>query len=665
MAHNDSAQERAPLFALAAFLTGSALGLLEATWLAFNRVPTSAASAQQALLLAALGYGLLALLAGALVYALGPRFGLRRRLTLAVGAGAGSTAAVLALSIFKGMGLKQYALLVPGALLLGLVIARLADALLQRLPYEASMARVCAGHLAALAVSAALVYRAFGRGPQPTLALIVAVAGGAVAAVLLAKPTWTAIGLAANVTAAVLVAGLVPFSGTAATSGNNVILISVDTLRADRLGAYGYSTAHTPHLDALAAAGFVFENAHTSSARTGPSHTTMLTGLHPHRHGAVSNGRRPSGGLRSLPRELARNGYTTGAVVSGWPLRADVSGLADYFDDYDNNFSDHALLPETLTEVRLFNLIETLSGHQARVESAADATTRRALDWLGRNAQRPFFLWIHYYDPHVPYDPPRQYERLHARQGLGDFDRNWFRWQSEDRERLLGSPAEMQYMKQLYDGEISFTDAAIGELLDGLEAMGVAERTITLVTADHGETLDEHDLYFGHNDLYETSLRVPLILKVPGEPSAPQRIAEPVLTVDITPTLLDLLGLDIPEGLDGLSFAGYLGSSPPLVREPALSSLLDADLELYSVTRDTMKLIWTAPRWVDETQRQPGQQELYDLDSDPEELNDLADQHPELIEELKPFIDLQRVSHSPQSLSEEDREKLRSLGYLN
>ncbi len=657
--------ERAASFVAASAVTGSTLGLAEAAWISLSQRPNSLAAALEILWFASIGYSI-GSVAAALVVVL-----LVRKLTwarldvgTAIGCAAAACAAFVALSLARGMGSKQYLLLAVGAATLAVGLLRLTRWVVERAPFEISLTRLLAVHLVALAIALLIAFFRYGHALQRAVATSAALIAVALATFLLVRNRSIRLAVLGNA-AAVAALLTLPFAPRGSdASASNVLLITVDTLRADRLGVYGHETAHTPNLDRLAEQSFVFENALASSPRTGPSHTSILTGLYPHRHGALSNGTHPAAGLDSLPTRLGARGFVTGAVVSGWTLRADVSGLDRYFHTYDNDFSQVVWLPEPVTELRLFRFLENVRGRLPRVERPARATTDAAVRWLRRHDASAFFLWVHYFDPHLPYDPPAEFERLHARHPIAGFRRDWYQYSPDEREELRRSRADREYMKALYDGEISYVDAEIGRLLDALEESGLTGRTLTVLTADHGETLDEHEHFFGHDDLYQTSLRVPLLIRPPASELQPRRVEDAVRTVDLAPTLLDLLGISGLPGPDGRSFGPMLVSGRAGSRQPSLASLTDREHKLYSVTRAPFKLISKAPHWFG-ARRQGASEELYDLEADPAELDNLAADRPELVRELRPLIDVQRAHSSPDSLSDEDRDRLRSLGYLN
>ena len=327
----------------------------------------------------------------------------------------------------------------------------------------------------------------------------------------------------------------------------DLVLVTVDTLRADRLGLYGHPGAETPVLDALAARGLVFDDASTTAPTTLPAHTSLLSGQWVHAHGVDSNLDRVPSDLRLLPDLLRPAGYTSGAFVSGKPLAGDHTGLRSRFDRYDDQLPD------------------ALDGQRSPPERRAAKTVAAASAWV-QTAKEPFFLWVHLYDPHQPLTPSRP-----------------------------GASG--------YDAEIRDVDAAVGTLLAALEQRGVDDRTAVVVVADHGEGLGDHGEAEHGVFLYQSTVRIPLVVSAPG--LAPGRRSEPVSSVDVPSTLLALAG--IPETLPGLDLRG------PIPLDRVLHAGTTHGWERYgwaplqAVRRGTSKAI-QAPR-----------PELYDLARDPSE----------------------------------------------
>ncbi|MGH9464339.1 MAG: sulfatase, partial [Thermoanaerobaculia bacterium] len=296
----------------------------------------------------------------------------------------------------------------------------------------------------------------------------------------------------------------------------NLLLVTLDTVRADRLGAYGYAPATTPNLDRLAAEGVRFAQAQAAAPLTLPSHATILTGQLPPGHGLRQNGAPVAGpGLATLAGHLAAAGYRTGAFVGSFVLDHRF-GLSQGFDVYDDEVERD---------------VSMTAGLEA--ERPGGEVVDRALAWLAEDDGRPFFAWVHLYDAHAPYAPPEPFAAAHP-----------------------GRP---------YDGEIAAVDAEVGRLLEQLQTQRLTEQTVFAVASDHGEALGEHGEPTHGVLLYEGSLRVPLILSASGILPAGWVVEEPVGLVDLAPTLATLVGHPWSAGGDGrdLSTALRARNEPP------------------------------------------------------------------------------------------------------
>jgi arylsulfatase A-like enzyme/cytochrome c-type biogenesis protein CcmH/NrfG len=393
-------------------------------------------------------------------------------------------------------------------------------------------------------------------------------------------------------------------------TGWNVLLITIDTLRADRLGFMGYDGAETPVLDALADGGVVFETAVSAAPVTLPAHATILTGRVPPAHGALDNGLFAlADGVPTLAGRLRGAGYATAAVIGAYVLHGEY-GLDAGFDRYDDLF----------VQPRPDGVIYR--------ERRAEEVSARAIEWLrSRAGGRPFFLWAHYFDPHVPYDPPGRF-----------------------RARFATRP---------YDGEIAYADQEIGTLLDALAASGEAKRTLVVVVADHGEALGDGGERTHGILLREATLRVPLVLSAPG--ALPhERVTGLVASADVMPTVLDLLGCALPDSLDGISLVDCMTSGRSTGRAVFSETRLPADTFGWAAMARMRTDRWA---WV----RAPIP-ELYDLETDPHELRSLHEEHTDTAAALDRRVDevLERpvATAARGNLSEEEVEALRSLGYL-
>src|SRR5712691_4632913 len=308
-----------------------------------------------------------------------------------------------------------------------------------------------------------------------------------------------------------LLAALVfsPLFAAAAPPANdppNVLLITIDTVRADHVGCYGYKLIETPHLDALAAAGVRFTNAYTPVPITLPAHSVILTGTYPMRTGMHDfSGNRLNASQPTLATLLHERGYTTGAVMGSAVLDSRF-GLNRGFDFYYDQF-DFSRLDERNIDAMM---------------RPGNEVVNHALSWLEGNRRKPFLLWVHLYDAHHPYNPP--------------------------------SPYREKYRTHLYDGGIAFVDAQVGRLVASLKAKGIYDRTLIVVAGDHGEGLGEHGEKTHGFFIYDTTLHVPLIFKLPSSSEQPKSVvADAANLADILPTVLDIMGTSSPKEVQGRS----------------------------------------------------------------------------------------------------------------
>lgn len=413
--------------------------------------------------------------------------------------------------------------------------------------------------------------------------------------------------------------GLPPELISGSARDYNVVVITLDTTRADHLGCYGYAAAQTPVLDELARHSVRFDDAVSPLPLTLPSHTSMFTGLDPPRHGVRNNTEyRLDPALTTLAEVLKDAGYQTAAFVAAFVLDARY-GLNQGFDRYDD-------------------VVDTQVGseHGALSERSARRVTNAALHWLGNHEEdTPFFLWVHYFDAHYPYKPPMPYGAT--------------------------------FRDTPYDGEIAYMDEHFGRLLDGLRADGAWERTVVIVVADHGESLWEHGESAHSRLIYEATQHVPLLLAVPGLFQSSHVVDDVVVTVqDVFPTVLDLLGIDSPTKCDGISLLDAIGRRDRVVYMETLAPYLEsAWAPLYALRRHTDKYI-LAP-----------EPEYYDLAKDPNELDNLfaspsttaAASRDELVAlmrarlaEMPPLeaVAGKRLERDPETLRQ-----LESLGYIS
>lgn len=450
-----------------------------------------------------------------------------------------------------------------------------------------------------------------------------------------------------------LLAWLPVLAGCGAPAPPNVVLVSVDTLRADAIGAYG-ARIPTPALDGLAAGGVLFESALAPAPETGPSHASLLTGLEIGRHGVLRNGVPLGAAVPTLAGAFAAGGYATGGFVSSFVLDPRF-GWDRGFQRYDAEFPKRG---ESMHQRVDFARQHRFEGY----DRAAPVTTARALAWL-ETAPEPFFLFLHYFDPHAPYGGAPE---LTSRVPEAWVQRRARSWLPLLRHEIPGLTLdELALMIRHYHAEVMLVDAAVGRVLDALEARGLRDRTLVVVTADHGEGLGQHGSLGHAHRLYEEEVRVPLILSWPAALPQGLRIAAPVGLIDVAPTLAELASLPFA-GADGRSLAAALRSG----EEPAPRPLwgrrrLDAgagagDREQRFFVRDGR---WKYIRATGDPD------ELYDLAEDPREHRNLRSLQPEQVERLGAILDARRAA-APEAgdaspLPAEVRRGLEALGYID
>lgn len=400
------------------------------------------------------------------------------------------------------------------------------------------------------------------------------------------------------------------------TPVRHVILISVDTLRADHLSCYGYRRLETPHIDRLARDGVLFENAATVTPLTLPAHASMLTGRTPLHHGVIDNfGFVLEAGEETLAELLQEAGFATGGFVGSFVLDA-RTGIGQGFDTY-------------------FDRFEAPLGRRTSLESSqrpGDQVLAPALEWIGRRRDAPFFAFIHFFDPHTPYAPPEPY-RNPSRNGT----------------------------VALYDGEIAFVDDLVGELIAKLEEWELYEDALILVVGDHGEALGDHGESTHGFFVYDETIRVPLIVNSPGARAA-GRVAAQVRTIDILPTILDMAGSESPPFVEGVSLRPFLETPKAdlglLAYIESHYTRLHFGLAPLRGVRNAHYKFIEAPR-----------PELYDLKADPEETKNLFPQTPGeakgLLSAFQRLIEGEGTRElAPATVDADTEQRLRALGYI-
>jgi arylsulfatase A-like enzyme len=413
-------------------------------------------------------------------------------------------------------------------------------------------------------------------------------------------------------------------------SARGVVLVSIDTLRRDHVGAYGYARPTTPRLDALAGQGLVLDDAVSTSSWTLPAHLSMLTGADPGAHGGVDMEHGFNRRLPTLPGLLRARGYATQAVTSHLYVSG-VYGLDQGFDHLDF--------------------------HQDR--KASDVADR-ALALLERMGDAPFFLFLHFYDPHWHYDPPPETLRLFESGYAGTVSGRWQDFSKKTRESL--TPADLAHLLALYDGEIRFTDDQLGRVLDHLRDLGLDKNTLLVVTSDHGEEFLEHGSWEHQKTLYEEVVRIPLLLRGPGVPTRRERAQASL--VDVAPTILQWAGLDVPASMHGRSL---LRASGEREAYGETDHTIDGTRKLF--------LRGGAGRWkgILSLARDSGaltREEWYDLAADPGETRSNPAAAAGALDGLRQRAlarwrtDREGASGPAVALTPEQKERLRALGYV-
>lgn len=430
-----------------------------------------------------------------------------------------------------------------------------------------------------------------------------------------------------------------PASSEAQRRFPDVVVVAVDTLRYDRLSIHGYHRPTSPRIDALLRRGARFEEMRVVEPLTAPSMASIFTGLYPHEHGATRNGLRLRPGIESLTSVLSERGYVTSAIVGNWTLRSELLGLDEHFDHYEGVWS----------RKRYFGLFNS----EATAEDLNDAALGWVDDHLDRDQRWPFLLWVHYVEPHEPYQLQRDFvERLDIPRKETPSDR--------------------------YDTEVAFVDRAIGRFLEELAKRVPSEDLLIVFVSDHGESLGEHS-YWGHGrHLYEPTLHIPAGFVWDGRIAPDQAIRAPATSLDLPPTILGLLGLPVPASFRGQDFSSTLldGAEAQMERKTfheAHKGAAHGDeakarrnglLEVGVVENARHKEILRVKRGRD--------LRVFDLETDPNERFDQVEKDEATPSEtLATFLERVREGLEasdelpPAKLSDEDRERLRALGYID
>ncbi len=400
----------------------------------------------------------------------------------------------------------------------------------------------------------------------------------------------------------------------------NVILVTMDTTRADHIGCYGYPYAKTPTLDAIARKGVVFEQAATATPLTLPAHCSIMTGMYPTHHGVRVNGNTALGDEQTTLAEVfSAQGYKTGAFIAAFVLDGRW-GLKQGFEEYDDQFD--------LNKYKHLDLGE--------VQRPGNEVMDSALAWLDGHKAGPFFAWIHLYDPHSPYKPPEPYYSEFEGRGLPG----------------------------LYDGEIAFMDEQIGRCVSWLERSGLDKNTIMILIGDHGEGLGSHGEGTHGYFIYDYALHVPFLAAVPFPDMQGKRVSAQVRSVDVFPTLLDLAGIKSPTGVEGRSLVRMMFNPDAKDDGPAYGESMAPNIQYGWSALRTLRT--TRYKYIDAPRA-----ELYDLTQDADEQLNILPQHPDVARRMKTALDTlvaetSKGAPAPQAanLDRETVERLAALGYI-
>ncbi len=417
----------------------------------------------------------------------------------------------------------------------------------------------------------------------------------------------------------------------------NIIIIAVDTLRADHLGCYGYPRNTSPNIDKFARDAVKFNNCYTPSPLTTPAFASMLSSLSPHRHGAKRNGMSIFDNVKILPEFLKKYGYYSSAFISNWSLRKELCRFDRGFDTYTGVFN----------KKRWLGILNS--------EGKAPKVNEAVFKWLDRNSRKKFFLWVHYTEPHIPYVYHKEFNF-----GYNKITSSAYPWGS-DLKRI-----------RKYDTEIGYDDFYIGELIERLKKIDLYEESLIIFMSDHGESFGEHDYYRHGRKLYNSCLHVPLIVKLPGNKDGNSEVNKNVSILDIVPTIFSVLDWQVPDEMEGMNlfdpdrgrvlyFEAYRGA---VHSKKGKKFHLKVKPIRYGLLKGKSKLIYD---W---------RFEAYDLAKDKFEIYNIyrnpnrkmkveSELLKKYMKKVKEFIKFSKKYFKQKSkLSKEDIEKLKSLGYI-
>jgi arylsulfatase A-like enzyme len=436
-------------------------------------------------------------------------------------------------------------------------------------------------------------------------------------------------------------------SAATAGPGPNILLVTLDTVRADQIGVYGHPFVKTPAIDQLASQSARFDMHMIQEPQTNPSHASMFTGMYPPSSGVrVHMVDKLPANLETLATIFSAAGYGTAGLYSwmsfdnqycgferGFQLYQNVSG--DMPGALDNPAARRAAAEFRIAEEylaaprKLSNMVGVQQEMEWRNKGRADVTTDAAIAQLQVMAGNPFFMWVHYFDPHYPYSPPPPYDNQYDPDYSGKLDFTIDTIQAIEQGKLDPTPDDVKRLMSLYQGEITFLDSHLGRLFSTLDSLGLSDKTVLALTADHGESFGEHSTfredtdYFHPHDLYNAEQRTPLLIRYPGHVKPGTVVQAPSQAIDLFPTLLESAGLNTPDQNQGRSLLRLLDGSES-----------GADRAAYGSMPDYVFTSLTVPGWKLIRNNASGSSELYDLRADAGETHELSAANPAMTQQL-------------------------------
>ncbi len=420
--------------------------------------------------------------------------------------------------------------------------------------------------------------------------------------------------------------------------GYNVVLIGIDTWRADHVSCFGYRRLTMPEVDDLASKGIVFLNSYSTTSWTLPSFLSILTSLYQSSHGVISSEYKLAASNVTLAEILRNRGYRTAGFISGTYLKR-TFGFDQGFDIYE----------ESVTNAELIKTYDDITSPRI---------TQLVTSWLRKNCAQPFFVFAHYWDPHFDYIPPAPFDTLFDPDYPGSVNAKGFMTNPAINPDM--DPRDLYHIISLYDGELRWTDLHIGKLVQTLDDLDVLDRTIIVLVGDHGEEFFEHGGKGHRNTLYNEVIHVPIIFWIPGGIYA-KEVRSNTSTVDVMPTILDLLGIAPPTPIDGQSLVSSFSSRPDSLaaERPIYSELSDF---LWAMIKGHFKIIFDS---------KTGNWELYDLARDPQETHNLASELPAVTQDLSRKLQAWITTQNRRKLARkraiqdsQTRRQLKALGYI-